>query len=230
MKLTKETHIKDLKELKNSYDNLYSNQVLKESQKYYRWIVKVLSPQQGGKKLLDVACGAGFFLKELTNLPIFSVGFDISEIALKKARENSFCYKLICGAGEFLPFKNESFDYVVNLGSLEHFLEPDKGVREMVRVLKKDGKCLVFVPNSYFLMTILNVWRTGSTGRETPQPIDRWATKKEWIDLLEKNGLNVEKVLKHNYSTPKDPLKYRLLRPFIPLNLSYSFLFVCSKK
>ncbi len=100
----------------------------------------------------------------------------------------------------------------------------------MARVLKKGGKWAVLVPNSYFLMTIINVWRTGSTRRETVQEIDRWATRKEWEELLESGGLKVERVLKYNYKTARDSLKSRILRPFIPWNLSYCFLFICGKK
>lgn len=221
--------IKSEKELKNSYERIFKESPLRESEEHYRWVLKILSPKKG-KILLDVACGGGYFLKEAEKIGIKTFGIDISESAIAIAKKETRNSKLLCANGEKLPFRDETFDYVSNLGSLEHFLEPEKGTKEMARVLKKDGKCAVLVPNSYFLMTIINVWRTGSTGRETVQEIDRWATKKEWMSLLEKNGLKVEKVFKYNYKTPKDPLKYRLIRPFIPLNLSYCFLFICRKK
>lgn len=221
--------IKNEKELKNSYDRIFRESPLRESEEHYKWVLKTLFPEKG-KILLDVACGGGHFLREAEKIGIKTFGIDISESALIIAKKETKNSKLLCANGESLPFREETFDYVSNLGSLEHFLDPERGVREIARVLKKEGKCAVLVPNSYFLMTILNVWRTGSTGRDTVQEIDRWATRKEWEDLLESNGLKVEKVLKYNYKTPKDPLKYRLLRPFIPLNLSYSFLFICKKK
>jgi len=78
-------------------------------------------------------------------------------------------------------------------------------------------------------MTIFNVWRSGSTGRRTDQEVDRWATRGEWTRLLDENGLRVRSVLKYNYRVRQAPWKYRLLRPFIPRDLSYCFLFVCGK-
>ncbi len=229
MEITKPSQIKNLKELKISYDNLYKREVLRESPDFYRWVIDILSPEPG-KTLLDIACGAGYLLKEVENLNLIIAGLDISEVALRIAKGNTSINNLICGVGEALPFKSETFDYLTNLGSLEHFLDPEKGVKEMARVLKNNGKCIIFVPNSYFLMTIINVWKTGSTGRKTSQELDRWATKNEWISILEDNGLKVEKIFKYNYKTPKDSLKYKIIRPFIPFNLSYAFLFVCRKK
>lgn len=221
--------IKDEKELKNSYEKIFKETPLRESEQHYQWILRTFSPEKG-KTLLDVACGGGYFLKEAEKIGLNTFGLDISESALALAKKEAKNSKLLCANGENLPFRDETFDYVSNLGSLEHFLHPEQGVQEMARVLKKDGRCAILVPNSYFLMTIINVWRKGSTGRKTVQEIDRWATRKEWEELLEKNGLKVEKTLKYNYKTPQDSLKYRILRPFIPLNLSYCFLFLCRKK
>jgi len=201
---------------------------LRESEAHYHWVLKVLSPERG-KKLLDVACGGGYFLQEAEKTEVKCFGIDISSVAVSTARENAPRSSILCANGEFLPFKDGVFEYAVNLGSLEHFLNPERGAKEMSRILEEDGKGCLLLPNSYFLMTVLNVWRTGATGRQTEQALDRWATKDEWRRLLEENGLKVLQVLKYNYKVRRAPFKYRLIRPFIPLHLSYCFLFVCSK-
>lgn len=216
------------KEARASYDALHRHGSLRESRSHYRWVLKVLSPEKS-KKLLDVACGGGYFLREAEKTGLESYGIDISTVAAKQARHNTSHSLILCGNGESLPFRDEAFDYGINLGSLEHFLNPEKGVREMARVLKKEGKALLLLPNSYFLMTVFNVWRTGATGRETAQAVDRWATRNEWVRLLEENGLKVTRVLKYNYRAREAPFKYKLVRPFIPLHLSYCFLFVCRR-
>jgi ubiquinone/menaquinone biosynthesis C-methylase UbiE len=227
-KFTKPSGIATEKEVQASYDALHRQGSLRESRSHYRWVLKVLAPEKG-KKLLDVACGGGYFLREAEKTGVESCGVDISTVAAKQARQSAPRSAVLCGNGEFLPFGGEVFDYTVNLGSLEHFTNPEKGVREMARVLKKEGKALLLLPNSYFLMTILNVWRTGATGRETAQAVDRWATRDEWVRLVEENGLKVNRVLKYNYRAREAPFKYKLARPFIPLHLSYCFLFVCRK-
>jgi hypothetical protein len=95
--------------------------------------------------------------------------------------------------------------------------------------LKTDGLSIIVLPNAYFIKDIYRVWRTGSFPG-FGQPLDRYNSLQTWVDLIEKNNL---KVLKANKFNPKWPLQslghlaYRIARPFIPLNLSYAFVFTC---
>jgi hypothetical protein len=64
---------------------------------------------------------------------------------------------------------------------------------------------------------------------------ERFGTRKEWQELIEGNGLKVEKVKAYNgdFSSPKVSfwvnIAYKALRPLIPFNLSADFIFICSK-
>jgi ubiquinone/menaquinone biosynthesis C-methylase UbiE len=228
MEFTKKNLLQTTKELQESYDQIFRHEPLRESPEFYRWIIKVLSPEKG-RLLLDIACGGGYLLAEAESTGLQTFGIDLSTAALKLSQANASKSRIILGNGECLPFADETFDYVTNIGSLEHFFHPDTGICEMQRVLKKNGRVLVMVPNSYFLMTVWNVFCKGATGRATDQMLDRWATRQEWSELLQQNGLRIEKVIKHNYSSSKTPLLYKIARPFIPLNLAYCFLFICTK-
>jgi len=230
---TKATVARELnyKKQKEEYEKIFEFSDLKESPEHYLWILKkcrLKSPDSA--RILDVACGSGLFLHLAENFFSETFGLDIAESAIKKARRIASRTLFICGCGEYLPFPDESFDLVTNLGSLEHFLSPEKGVREIARVLKKNGRAYILVPNSYFLPIIINVWLKGDKGLKSNQPLERLATKTEWQQLLEKNGLKVERIFAYNYKTEKDPWLYRLLRPFIPFNLAYCFLYECQKK
>jgi len=227
--LSKPAEIHSAAQLKKSYDHIYQHEQIRESAEHYDWVFRRLAPASD-KRLLDVACGGGYFLQVAERYVRHAVGIELSESALQIAAKNVKKAILFCGDGEILPLRDESFDYVVNLGSLEHFLSPVNGLKEMVRVLRQGGRAALLLPNNYFAMVILNVWRTGSTGRNTFQELDRWGTQKEWSDLIESSGLEIEAIHKYNYKTPSMPWKYRLLRPWIPLNLSYAFLFVCRRE
>jgi SAM-dependent methyltransferase len=130
------------------------------------------------------------------------------------------------------------FDYVTCLGSLEHFPNPERGVREISRVLKKNAKALIFVPNLFFLGHIYMAFRYGIEPSEANQNFSEiFKTRKGWEELFEKNGLKVLNCYKYNtiwastkVSSVTKILYNYLLKPFIPLNLSYSFLFICEKK
>ncbi len=210
--------------LKKSYDEIYRIRPIADIPEYYRWVLKRLEVESG-KKLLDIACGLGLLLKEAEALGLETFGIDISEVAVELARNNSPQSEIIEGSGENLPYPNNFFDYVTNLGSLEHFIHPDKGIQEMVRVLKAEGKAAVLLPNSYWWRGIIKVLKTGDYV-DQEQELERFATKNEWIRLLEENGLKVIKTIKFNgYS--KVWWKRILKELILPLNLSYHFLFIC---
>ena len=48
-----------------------------------------------------------------------------------------------------IPLKNESVDAIICKAVLEHVAEPQQAVKEIYRILKKEGKCLVYVPFLY---------------------------------------------------------------------------------
>src|SRR6185312_15196375 len=55
------------------------------------------------------------------------------------------------GAIEQLPYQSDSFDLVTALDVIEHLDDDIAGLREMRRVLRRDGRILVFVPAFMFL-------------------------------------------------------------------------------
>lgn len=90
--------------------------------------------------ILDVGCGKGFLLFELTKLlPKAKVfGIDISEYAIENAKEEVKPY-LRVGSAISLPFENKSFDYVFALGCLHNLYNFDlfQALKEIERVGKK---------------------------------------------------------------------------------------------
>jgi SAM-dependent methyltransferase len=55
------------------------------------------------------------------------------------------------GAAEALPYADGSFDLVTGLDVVEHLDDDLAGLREMRRILTRDGRALVFVPAFMFL-------------------------------------------------------------------------------
>jgi len=186
--------------------------VFETSQKYNSLMLEWLGVKEKTKgKLLDAGCGGGFFLKEAEKF-IDCYGIDFSLAALKQAKENSDA-KLVLGSVSRLPFKSGSFEFVACLGSLEHFIELEKALSEMKRVLKKNGKINIYVPNSEFILFRLKKQKTYH------QPNERLASLKEWTDLI-KRFFVIESVHKHTHN---------LLGILIPKKFTYSFSFVCKK-
>lgn len=90
--------------------------------------------------LLDIGCGIQEIPSYLKKYPIeYIVGMD----PLLPVKKHSFYF--VQGIAEYIPFKDESFDYVTSVTSLDHVLLLDKALEEIHRVLKKDGKLLLWI-------------------------------------------------------------------------------------
>jgi SAM-dependent methyltransferase len=95
-------------------------------------------------RILDVGCGTGANLEMLAAFGD-AVGVDVSEDALHFCRERGLT-NVERGAAESLPYADESFDLVTALDVVEHLDEDLAGLGEMRRVLKPQGRALLFVP------------------------------------------------------------------------------------
>ncbi|HEX3251481.1 MAG TPA: methyltransferase domain-containing protein [Pyrinomonadaceae bacterium] len=112
-------------------------------------LVEKISSTLNNPRILDVGCGTGANLKMLAGLGR-AEGVDISPQAVEFCRERGLdSVKL--GAVEELPYENDSFDLVTALDVIEHLDDDVAGLREMRRVLRPEGRLLLFVPAFMFL-------------------------------------------------------------------------------
>jgi SAM-dependent methyltransferase len=100
-------------------------------------------------RILDVGCGTGANLLMLSQYGE-AEGVDISEDALAFCRERGLDH-VRQGAGEELPYDENSFDLVTAFDVVEHMDDDLAGLREMFRVLRPGGHALIFVPTFMFL-------------------------------------------------------------------------------
>ncbi len=120
------------------YDNRYQ-----EIQK--RKFQEVSEDLRDAEKILDVGCGTGLFLNEISDWGELVVGVDFSEYMVKNARERVKDAFLVLSDADNLPFKDESFDAVVSLTLLQNMPNPDLTIQELTRVTEQDGKIIMTV-------------------------------------------------------------------------------------
>jgi ubiquinone/menaquinone biosynthesis C-methylase UbiE len=111
-------------------------------------ILPPLAGVQPNHLVLDLACGPGFVALEFAKHAREVVGVDLTAEMLKQARalarREDFKNATFRGADvNRLPLPNASFDLVVTRASFHHFLEPERVLKEMVRVLRPDGRILI---------------------------------------------------------------------------------------
>ncbi|MBC8163219.1 MAG: class I SAM-dependent methyltransferase [Roseiflexaceae bacterium] len=221
-----------------AYDSIYDDDGIRHLDSFYLTMLELINPTVGST-LLDVACGEGV----LSNLArsrygVQAYGTDISLAAARiGAVEGGAGFGV--AVGEHLPFVENSFDYVTCIGSLEHFLNVERGIRELARVLKPGGMACLLLPNTYSLLN--NIYKAYKTGMSTvdSQPMQRYAARGEWAMLLERNGFEITHTTKYEREQPRslqDALWYAqhwrecvklAVTPIIPVNLASSIVYLC---
>lgn len=151
-----------------------------------------------GQKVLEVGCGTGVMLSRVQkSYKVEGTGVDVASVSIATAKElfgKQLSFRVADGTK--LPFADNSFDAVYSLDVLEHIQQQDKVLLEMVRVLKKGGKLLLYTINKKQTGT-LN-WFLGKMGvdvykRVAHDPklfVDPFLVRK----LLEKQHLFVKEI------------------------------------
>jgi ubiquinone/menaquinone biosynthesis C-methylase UbiE len=100
-------------------------------------------------KLVDIGCGPGFLLADISrhyhHLKIY--GIDLSKDMITLAQKHTSSgqnLQLIIGDSQNLPLSNSSVDFVVSSLSLHHWANAKDAFIEMNRVLKPGGSLLLF--------------------------------------------------------------------------------------
>ncbi len=126
------------------------------------------------------------------------------------------------------------------LGTLEHFISPEKALDEARRVLKDGGQLCIVVPNLYYIKNIQNMWRKEKK-QSTEQILEISKTVDSWKKFFCNNGLEVIKIYKDNhilrYISRQDGLFRKvvkfIIKPFLfslPTYFSFQVVFICKKR
>ena len=99
-------------------------------------------------RLLENGCGIGLYLQHLIPLgcEVFGLEFDLERAAAARSRSEN----ILGAAGEDLPFPADSFDLVLSNEVIEHVVDDQRAVREMIRVLVPGGRLVLFCPNRWY--------------------------------------------------------------------------------
>jgi demethylmenaquinone methyltransferase/2-methoxy-6-polyprenyl-1,4-benzoquinol methylase len=95
---------------------------------------------------LDLCCGTAELSLELGALaPTYGVDFchQMLQIGVKKVRRSALPIELIEGDALNVPFPDSAFDVVTVAFGLRNVDDPEGGLREMHRLLKRGGRCVI---------------------------------------------------------------------------------------
>jgi len=112
-------------------------------------IGKLYKGQVVGLHLCDVGCGVGDFCYLASRNGINAVGIDISEPAIKLARERygEYAEYYNVNIDDMVQSKNRVFDVVTLWDVIEHCKDPHKIIAYCKTLVKKDGFICINTPN-----------------------------------------------------------------------------------
>lgn len=110
-------------------------------------------------KIIEPGCGSGIVSSRLAKQGYEVTVLDIAENALKTARSNFIKNKakgtFVKGDILKMPFESETFDIVWNQGVIEHFDNTQGVIKEMNRIVKRNGYLVIFVPAHNSLLHLI---------------------------------------------------------------------------
>lgn len=112
-------------------------------------VLEVIREEAGADRclqILNVGCGLSQILRHIDPRHGYT-GVDVDERSLKACRQHFPQARFeACGAFE-LPFPDASFDVVFATEVIEHVLDPQRWLREVMRVVKPGGRIQLSTPN-----------------------------------------------------------------------------------
>jgi demethylmenaquinone methyltransferase/2-methoxy-6-polyprenyl-1,4-benzoquinol methylase len=110
-----------------------------------RWrtaVLRAVEPQPG-EKVLDLAAGTGTSSGPFRTAGAFVVPCDFSQGMLEVGKRARPQLPFVAGDGTRLPFADDTFDAVTISFGLRNIVDPDAGLREMLRVTRPGGRLVV---------------------------------------------------------------------------------------
>lgn len=155
-----------------------------------------------GVRALDVGCNTGPMLVPLRQRGYDVVGVDISLGDVEQAERYLHGHdlssdRLAVADGTRLPFRDQSFDFVLLVDILEHTDYPERIVSETRRLLVPDGIVIATVPWAYHPYVRFTWLRKAMSSRKT---IDEHPDAPFRLDMLQ--GL---------FTSEFDPMLFRLV-------------------
>lgn len=188
-------------ELKNSVKEQFSKnaEAYLESESHAKGddllqLIEWVKPQRDWS-VLDIATGGGHVAKTVAPYVKRIYATDLTErmleITAKELASNHSNMDFILADAEALPFLSSSFDLVTCRIAPHHFPNPGKFIKEVARVLRKNGKFVLIdnvAPEDNDLADYLNTFE-----KMRDKSHARCLSMKEWSSLFEQEGLHVVK-------------------------------------
>lgn len=101
-----------------------------------------------GKRVLEVACGAGIGLSHVAGDALATFGGDYTEHVVQMAHTHyGKRIPILCFDAHAPPFPDDTFDLIINFEAIYYFADPQKFIAECKRMLADHGVLIIGLEN-----------------------------------------------------------------------------------
>jgi SAM-dependent methyltransferase len=113
-------------------------------------MIREAVPELASARVLEIGCGVGRYVERLSSLARVVVGLEYDGDRAVEAARRLDPPLVVNAANEHLPFGDGSFDVVLTNEVIEHVADDRVSAAEMVRVLSRGGRLVLFCPNRWY--------------------------------------------------------------------------------
>ena len=188
-------------------------------------------------KILEIGCGVGGIVAELSRRGHDIIGTDISREIIAHGLRIHDGIRLEVQPAEELSYADQTFDVVLSFDLFEHIARIDRHLAEVRRVLKPQGYYLFQTPNKYsnaLFETLAHKslkWRWAHPSLHTPGQLRRRMQKHGFeMKFLKMNPVNEYTLAKVRRLGPFGWIFKRINFPRLPLWLQTNLYVVAQKR
>ena len=111
----------------------------------YRYVIERLGLQHEKIKLLDVGCGAGYFLSYLKDKGVQSKGLEVTQSLVEYCQTQGINVQ----STDVEEEPDNEYDVIVMFDVLEHLYDPVLFINSLKNKLKENGYIVAYTPNIY---------------------------------------------------------------------------------
>lgn len=137
-----------------------------------------------GERVLDLGCGEGFFARELAKTGALVVGTDIAKELIAQARAKGGAEYFVSPANKLGFAKDGEFDLVTCVLALQNIEDLAGTLKEVRRLLKKNGRFIFVVNHPAFRVLKRSSWGWDEAAQTQYRRVDGYlSSAKIFIDM-----------------------------------------------
>jgi ubiquinone/menaquinone biosynthesis C-methylase UbiE len=158
-------------------------------------LLRLVSPKKG-EQILDLACGEGFFARELSKAGVKVLGVDVSPelISIAQNKSKDILYK-VSASHELRFVETETVDKIINILAIQNIENISSMLSECARLLKPQGRMFIVMNHPSFRIPKKSSWGWDEKEKVSYRRIDAYLSEYKSEILMNPGSSSSEKTI-----------------------------------